>query len=589
MDSVKLDPQLGLALSLSDQERSRSEELELGYDSITNTWELIVQYVGSLDEAAGDLLLSIVYLSGDYAIVRIPESNIEELLKLRQIAYVEKPRMLVSEQTSDGNSRTNADQMTGYQVSCIPAVRREPYGLTGVGTLICVVDSGIDYFHPDFRNADGTTKIAGIWDQTIEGNPPEGFYLGSYFDREQINKALETGSRESGRQLVPSTDRSGHGTHVAGIAITIAPDANLLIVKLGTGKEQDVPRTTELIQAVTFARRYADAMNTPISINLSYGNNYGAHDGTALVERYLDSIAATARMSICVGTGNEGAASRHVSRRIPVPVQEDRRSYQVEWVVAPYETSLNLQIWKSFADDMEFSIVTPRGISVGPFGVNRMQQVGNQYIRYLTSGTKIEIYQGQPTPYNQSQQIFVALIPEGLYLDEGIWRLEIRPIQISGGSLELYLPVAEATSSTTGFLNPSVDGTLTIPSTASRVISVAAYNSLTMSQVAFSGRGFSGSDQVKPDLAAPGVDINAAAPGGGYSSRSGTSMATPFVTGAASLLMQWGIVDGNDPYLYGEKLRAYLTRGATRLPGFHTWPNPRLGWGILCVRNSIPM
>ena len=110
-----------------------------------------------------------------------------------------------------------------------------------------------------------------------------------------------------------------------------------------------------------------------------------------------------------------------------------------------------------------------------------------------------------------------------------------------------------------------------------------------MTYADFSGRGTErGENFRKPDLAAPGVDIMTTVPGGGYAPATGTSFATPFVTGAAALLMEWGITDGNDPFLYGEKVKAYLQKGARSLPAFSEYPNPQIGWGTLCVRESLP-
>ena len=175
-------------------------------------------------------------------------------------------------------------------------------------------------------------------------------------------------------------------------------------------------------------------------------------------------------------------------------------------------------------------------------------------------------------------------------MDAGIWQIVLMPERIVDGSYNLWLPAGSVTGTSTGFLDSVPETTLTIPSTAAGVITVGAYDSFTDAPAAFSGRGYTRAlRQIKPDLVAPGVDIISCAPGGGYASRTGTSMATPFVTGAAALLMQWGIVAERDPYLYGEKVKAYLISGARQLPSMSDYPNPQLGWGALCVSDSLPV
>jgi hypothetical protein len=154
----------------------------------------------------------------------------------------------------------------------------------------------------------------------------------------------------------------------------------------------------------------------------------------------------------------------------------------------------------------------------------------------------------------------------------------------------MWLPTEKALSTGTNFLFPTPDTTLTIPSTSARAISVGAYNTALGSYADFSGRGYTRNLKlVKPDIVAPGVNITAPAVNGGYDSFTGTSMATPFVTGSCALMMEWGIVNGNDPFLYGEKAKAYLIKGAKPLPGFKEYPNPEVGWGALCVRDSLPL
>ena len=186
-------------------------------------------------------------------------------------------------------------------------------------------------------------------------------------------------------------------------------------------------------------------------------------------------------------------------------------------------------------------------------------------------------------------EIYLDFLPRGSYIDAGIWELTLNPRRITAGSYDLWLPGESVIGNGTGFLYPTETTTLTIPSTAAKVISVGAYNAAFNSYAAFSGRGFTRMEhRIKPDLAAPGVNIISAAPGGGYTSKSGTSMAAPFVTGSCALLMEWGIVRGNDPYLYSEKVKAYLIRGTKKLPAFTEYPNPYIGWGTLCTADSIP-
>ncbi len=316
----------------------------------------------------------------------------------------------------------------------------------------------------------------------------------------------------------------------------------------------------------------------PLSLNLSFGNNYGSHSGTSLIETYLDSLSGWWKNVITAGTGNEGASSVHTSGRVQAGTET-----AVQFVASTYETFLSLQIWKSYSDDMDIRIVHPSGVSAGPI----QKILGPQ--RFRLGQTEILLYYGEPGPYSVYQEIYIEFLPVRDYIDSGVWEIRLLPAGIVNGRFDMWLPGGGILNRGTGFLYPTEYTTLTIPSTADKVISVAAYNSRTGQAADFSGRGYTRvTEQVKPDLAAPGVGIVSAVPGGGYGAKSGTSMAAPFVAGSAALLMQWGIVDGNDPYLYGEKVKAYLIKGARRLAAFEEYPNPQIGWGALCLRDSLP-
>ena len=612
MSNEKMENLLNLALDATEQEREKSLDLDTGYDREERTWEVIVKFGGT--EAALKKLLAekfpveydrikITNLRNEYAILLLPEHIVELVAALTEIEYMEKPKLLFFA-VNNGRRVSCIDQV--QTVGTVQGVVSSGRNLSGAGVIVAVIDSGIDYSHPDFRNADGTTRILNLWDQTIpsgsvadplsveKGNQafleaPAGYFTGTEFSQAVINRALEQTTERERYEICPSRDISGHGTHVTGIAAGngaasqgryrgVAYESPLLVVKSGTPGERSFPRTTELMQAVDYCIRKAQEYGMPVVLNLSFGNNYGSHSGNSLLESYLDDMANYWRTSIVAGSGNEGASAVHASGTMRENVTKD-----VEIAVSSYEPSLNVQIWKNYSDEIAVSLIHPNGRRVGPV----QQILGPQ--RFRLGNTDILLYYGEPSPYSPYQEIYFDLLPVNDYIDSGIWTIQLVPQKIAVGNYDMWLPAGGVLNEGTGFLLPSEKTTLTIPSTAARVITVGAYDGYFDRAAAFSGRGYTReTNQVKPDLAAPGVDITSCAPGGGYVVRSGTSMATPFVTGGTALLMQWGIVDKNDPYLYGEKVKAYLIKGARRLPAMRDYPNPVLGWGALCVSQSLP-
>ncbi len=597
MPNQKLENLLNLALDVSPEERARSSELETGYLPEERAWELIVKYSGSL-ETVRQMGVQVEEMRNEYAILTVPEDLIDQVSALPQIEYVEKPKRLFFAVNQ------------AKAASCINILQESVFGLTGRGVLAAVLDSGIDYLHPDFQTEEGTTRIAALWDQT----------LNRVFTQEEINQAIQSGSRAAARQIVPSVDASGHGTAVAGILAGggrgeggalyrgIAYESQLLVVKLGTARANGFPRTTELMRAVNFVVEKAVEMGRPLVVNISFGNTYGSHDGTSLLETFLNDISNYGRTTVLVGSGNEGAAAGHVSGVMQNPgIGGSRQSsggrnagagiagigvgqtaygnfIREELSIAPYETGVSVQLWKSYTDQFSIRLMNPSGDVLGPLA----EQLGP--LRYRYRETTILIYYGKPSPYSQAQEIYFDFVPdEGRFVESGLWTFVLEPQYIVEGRYDFWLPAAGILNSDTRFLHAAPDTTLTIPSTAANVITVGAYNSAVGSYADFSGRGFTRrTNQIKPDLVAPGVGLMAPARNGGYQSVTGTSFATPVAAGSAALMMQWGIVNGNDPFLYGEKVKAYLHRGARPLPGISVYPNPMVGYGTLCVAESIP-
>ncbi len=595
MNDQKIENQLNLALEATEEEREKSVVLNTGYDREERTWELIVKYTGDLERIASENI-QVTRLLNEYAILVVPESLIGWLADIPEIEYIEKPKRLYF-------ARAN-----GKRASCMTPVQRPPLSLTGRGVLVAVLDSGADYRHPEFRNLDGTTRIRALWDQTAEGTPPPGYYVGTEYTQEQLNEALtregltqqeavreavdeglmqqgavrETSGEMLARQnaLPVSRDVSGHGTGVLAIAAGnngVAYESEILVVKLGSPRADSFPRTTELMMGINYVIEKALEYRMPVAINISFGNTYGSHTGKSLLETYIDDISNLWKSVFCVGSGNEGAAAGHAGGRLAAGEIQN-----VEFAVGNYEPTLSLQIWKNYVDTFDIFLVHPNGTVLGPFYERPATQ------RYRAGRTELLVYYGEPSPYSVEQEIYVDFLPLGDYIDSGVWNVRLVPGRIVDGSYQMWFPSSAATGSATRFLRPRESDTLTIPSTASNVITVGAYNTATDAYADFSGRGSEDGGALKPSLAAPGVNIETAAPDGRYVSQTGTSFATPFVTGAAALLMQYGVVDGEDPFLYGEKVKAYLQRGARPLPGLGGGWNNLTGYGALCVRDSIP-
>ena len=585
MDNQKRENLLNLALDATEEERLKSVNLNVGYAPGEKTWELIVRYNGSL-ESLRDEGIRVDELAAGYAVLVVPESRIEQVSAMEQIVYIEKPkRLFFASNMARAASclstiQTSSGSGTGGVGAGAGVISGLESGLTGRGVLVAVIDSGIDYFHSDFRNPDGTTRIGLLADQDRD----------RIYTREEINAALETGSRSSALELVPSTDPSGHGTAVAAIAAGngregngvyrgVAYESELMVVKLGTPLTDSFPRTTQLMKALDLVVRRARDMNRPLAVNISFGNTYGSHDGTSLLETFINDMSNIGRNVIVAGTGNEGTGAGHRAGSLVMGQEEN-----AQLSIAPYETGMGVQLWKSYVDQFSIRLVTPSGEVIGPID----SRLGPQTLRY--GGTRILIYYGKPSPFSRAQEVYFDFLPVRDYLDSGIWTFRLTPERIVTGRYDMWLPSRGLLNPSTRFLRPVPETTLTIPSTAANVISVGAYDDSYRAYADFSGRGFTRqTQQVKPDLAAPGVDIVTARRGGGYEAVTGTSFAAPFVTGSAALLMQWGILQGNDPFLYGEKVKAYFTRGARHLPGYDVWPNERLGYGTLCVRDSLPV
>lgn len=499
-----------------------------------------------------ELGVSVEILNSSYAIITSNnEEDVNTLLTYPEIEFIEKPFIL---QTQDVQSFSSTG-ITGF---------KNRTGLTGKGTIIGIIDSGIDYTLPVFRDSDGRSKILYYWDQSIQGNPPEGFREGTLYTNEDINNAID------GNMYIPISTTSLHGTHVGGICATIASDARIIVVRVGNIQTDVFSRSTEFMRAIKFILDRALELRMPVTLNISYGSNEGSHRGTSLFEQYIDDMCLFWKNNIVVAAGNNADKGGHKRIRLRNNITEE-----VEFVVGEGEHILNINIWPDFVDDFSVHLVSPSNTQTQSISLTSGE------IRNTLGETRVTGYFYPIAPYSLTRRVTLQL-SSNTQINPGLWRIIFEPIDIVTGNVNIYLPTSEGLNRNTRFLIPTQELTVTVPGTASRVITVGSFNSRTDIVSIFSGEGDTQLGVFKPDLLAPGEDIISFLPGGTSGALSGTSMATPHVTGVCSLFMEWGIVNGNDLFLYSQKLRALLLKGARRLTN-QSYPNNSSGFGFLSL------
>lgn len=535
-------------------------EIDAGYDKSQNKWEVIVKYSGDIKKIAGDLNIDIEILSDNYAIVWAQTEKIKTLATFNEIEYIEQSKLL------------GIVDKNNLLFSCISPVQNN-LELTGSGTIVGIIDTGVNIKLKEFLNDDGSSRILYYWDQTLNKKPPQNFLSGTEYTKDDLNKILTNGEE------FESTDLSGHGTMVATIAAGngssnenikgVATQAELIVVKLDSKRAL----STQLMRGVKYCNDKAKQLQKPLAINISFGTNNGAHDGKSLFESYINDVADEGVNSIIVATGNEGITGHHYENKI-----NQSETIDVEFSVSSNINSLFLTMWKSFVDKFSIEIIAPNGKSTGKINFRE------SYI--LINEIKLYIFYGEPTPYNFDQEIYFQFVSQKNMMDDGIWTLGIYGDEIVDGKFNIWLPINEVATVDTRFLNPSTNTTLTLPSSAENVISVGGYDSDLNTIANFSGRGYTRNGLIKPDLLAPAVSISVINSSGSIEKSSGTSLAAPFVAGSAALMMEWGIVNKNDSYLYGQKLKAYLRLGANRKNNI-SYPNNQWGYGSLCLEKTF--
>ncbi|MDD6400867.1 MAG: S8 family serine peptidase [Lachnospiraceae bacterium] len=554
IDNVGLS--LQAALIVDEAIRKKNKELNAGIDDKTNTWELIIRYIGEISIVAQELLFEYVELLGGFYIIWINEKDIYSLLKYKGILYIDKTSILQL-QEYDRRLCNNVCTLNNGQIK-----------RNGKGVYIAVIDSGIDIYNKIFIN-NSKTKIYKIWDQDVDGIPPSGYRFGTLYNENEINEYIGK-QNDASNEKINSFDPSGHGTAVAAIAISCAYESKLVIVKLS--RKQEINTTASLMMAIDYCIRISIIENVPMAINLSYGNNYGDHAGNTVLEKYIDTVSEFAKCGIAVGSGNDANTSKHNIITVN-PYATERTSI----IVGENNYSFNIQIWRRNNPLIKFTLIMPNGNKIGPFTTL------NKNENYYENDMVITVVANNPTPYNFRFGMFVSIVSAKEYLQEGVYEIIFENPTSVETIINMWLPVEGELSGNVQFETPNLDNTLTIPSTANNVITVGAYNYRTNTYATFSGRGYTLDNIVKPDIVAPGVDVLSVDQNGIYNYYTGTSFATPYVTGEIARLLEYGIVQGNDYFLYGERLKSVIINNAKPLYGIINYPDKKVGWGALCL------
>lgn len=573
MIRYKMSPALQLALRYENLLNEDFKSLFLQNDN-GGEWELVMHFAGTLAEIQQKMTVKAIDLKGGFAQIVIPKDEIAALTDLPEVIYLAIPARY--EYITVGLGQICASNLSESNNS-VP--------LTGKGVLLAVIDSGIDYSHPDFREEDGTSRILYLWDQTLPGEGVDG-RKGQVFSQRQLNEALAQPTREEQLKRVPSQDLLGHGTAMAGIAAGngrgsagqknkgVAPECSLLIVKVGKAGSP-APRDVEIMAGIDFCIEKAEALGMPMTVLLGIGSNLSAHDGTEPLETYIDARYNSWLCNFVVGTGNQGDKGSHASGQLI-----EGQSQVVELLIEGDKVSYACGIWFSFVDEISLVIEAPNGEMSDE--LSRL----TRHRAYLFDETAVLVNFSESAKNWQQQTVAIVFQGQnGAPIDTGIWRLVITGHIILEGAYNIWASIVREAVDRTGFLTASLEMTLTSPATARRITAVGAYNGSTSQIAAFSGRGFTADHRVAPDLAAPGVAVTVPLAGGegGYTMTSGSSSAGAYVAGAYVLLMSYGIGALGNVNLYGETLEAYLLKGAKRPSAYAPYPNSSWGYGSLCV------
>lgn len=463
--------------------------------------------------------------------------------------------------------------------SGITSVQNPPLALTGKDVVIGFIDTGIQYQNAAFQDPFRGSKILAIWDQSIqEGTPPEGFAYGAEYTRAKIEEAIRS---EKPLEIVPSMDNIGHGTAMASVALDAAPDCDIVVVKLKEAKKyyrnyyfipENVPcyQENDIILAIQYLQRFARVLVRPLVICLGIGTNLGDHTGNGMIGRYINYLSNLKSRAFIIAAGNEGNQSHHYHGILTNRNPED----QVEVRVGQNMQGFIMDFFGDLPYQYNISVRSPAGETAQLVRLGSANRGRNQQLTYsfLFEGTNLVVDYFTIEPYSGSQLVRFRMEKPSA----GIWTFLIS-VEFGGtdAAFDAWLPVSDFLNTDLIFLRPDPDTTITAPGYIQSAITVGAYQVGSNSIWQDSGRGFGRDGNIKPDLVAPGVQIETT-----LGVRSGTSLSAALTAGAVAQLFQWLVVENNEVFADASLIKNLLIRGATRERNL-SYPNTQWGYGRL--------
>lgn len=481
--------------------------------------------------------------------------------------------------------------LESLEASGILAVQNQPVlGLKGQDVLIGFIDTGIDYTHPAFRRPDGLSRIVGIWDQTLQtGQPPFDLNYGTAYSQEELNQAL---GMEDPFSLVPSRDENGHGTFLAGVAAGsalpqqsfsgAAPEALIAIVKLKPAKEYlkeifyvtgSAPayQSTDIMLGIRYLILLADALKKPLVICIGLGSNQGSHSGSSPLDSMLSVTDQYRGIHAVTAAGNEAGKAHHF-----YGTAANSGAYEaVEILVEPGTSGFCAELWGQPPEVYAVGFESPLGevIQKLPPRISFSENIS-----FILENTRIFVTSEIVQTVSGHQLIFIRFSDP----TPGSWKIRVYTDSFNNGNYHIWLPITGFSDPDVRFLRPNPDTTLTVPSASVSTMTTAAYNAYDNSLFLNSSRGFTRTGQIKPDFAAPGVNVFGPNLRGGFTTATGTSVAAAITAGACAQMVEWGMRRTPPRIFNNSELKALFIRGADRSRQ-ELYPNREWGYGTLNV------